>query len=84
MFLRGLNKLGRKELEREARGRPTLHSAVAHALFDIIDQNNNNQLTVRERNTRKYFDEVKGKLTCSKLSHRILAEIFIRTTSRLS
>ncbi|KAL5253294.1 hypothetical protein ACHWQZ_G013169 [Mnemiopsis leidyi] len=45
MFLRGLNKLGRKELEREARGRPTLHSAVAHALFDIIDQNNNNQLT---------------------------------------
>ena len=47
MFLRGLNKLGRKELEREARGRPPLHSGVAHALFDIIDENNNNQITVR-------------------------------------
>jgi len=47
-FLRGLNKLGKKELDREARGAPTLHSKVAHALFDIIDENNNNQLTEKE------------------------------------
>ena len=55
MFLRGLNKLGKKELEREARGRPTLHSKVAHALFDIIDENNNNQLAVRKYLGATYY-----------------------------
>lgn len=38
--------MGEKELERESKGEPTLHSAVANALFDIIDENDNNQLSV--------------------------------------
>ena len=45
-FLKGLSKLGREELDREAAGVPTLHSRVSHALFDIIDANNNNRLQV--------------------------------------
>nr|AIW06417.1 putative photoprotein-like protein [Dryodora glandiformis] len=44
-FLRGLSELGRLEVQREHRGMPTLHNKVANALFDIIDANNNNQLT---------------------------------------
>nr|AIW06421.1 putative photoprotein-like protein [Ocyropsis maculata] len=47
-FLKGLSKLGEKELERESKGIPTLHSAVANALFDIIDENDNNQLSEKE------------------------------------
>nr|AIW06418.1 putative photoprotein-like protein [Ctenophora sp. N1 WRF-2014]AIW06419.1 putative photoprotein-like protein [Ctenophora sp. N2 WRF-2014] len=48
MFLSGLNRLGRKELEREQAGKATLHSHIANALFDIIDQNNNNKLQKEE------------------------------------
>nr|AIW06415.1 putative photoprotein-like protein [Hormiphora californensis] len=47
-FLKGLSRLGREELNREAAGVPTLHSKVSHALFDIIDANNNNRLQKRE------------------------------------